>query len=75
MNLSIEKIDNGIFLSARYEGTLIKKYDRNIEDLFNQLLLELEGKSICFGGDSYGCVHVFYKPEETFTSPPEENPV
>ena len=72
MNLSIEKIDNGILLTKRWDGT---KYCKNAEELFNQLLLELEGRSIWFGGDSYGCVHIFYKPDETFTSPLEENPV
>jgi len=72
MNLSIEKIENGILLTKRWGATIFCK---NTEELFDQLLLELDGKSSWFGRDSYGYVHIFYKPEDTFTSPPQEEPV
>ena len=72
MNLSIETISNGILITTRWGQT---EYCKNTQELFDMLLFKLESKCMSFRGDSYGCVHIFYKPDETFTSPSEKNPV
>jgi len=66
MNLSIETISNGILITTRWGQS---EYCKNTQELFELLLLKLEGKCSSFGGGSYGCVRVFYKPDETFISP------
>lgn len=66
MNLSIETIKNGILLKTQYSET---EFYANCEELFNALLLKIEGRGRFFSNDSYGYVHIFYNEEESFTAP------
>ena len=69
--IQIRQIANGyLFIIDHTE-----EFHEKLESLFKRLLLQFEGNSEFFGGSSYGSVKIFYKPNETFTSPPEMEPV
>jgi hypothetical protein len=64
----IKRIENG-FIFSTY---ISERFFATADELFDWLLLVLEGRSVNFRNDAYGCVKVFRKPNESFTSPEEE---
>lgn len=64
--MNIEKVSNGYIVSTRYGSKTICK---TLDEVFQYLLLQFEGRSKFFSGCSYGYVHIFKEPDETVTSP------
>lgn len=69
--MNIEKITNGYLLIDRIGG---REFYPDCQSLFNSILMKLEGRSIWFGGESFGQVFVASKPEETFQANKEVEP-
>lgn len=67
--IEIETIENGYLVNDAGEY-----YCKDIQELFEHLLLVLEGRSTWFGGDSYGTVFVAHKAGQKYTSPKEIDP-
>ena len=67
----IKEIENGFIISRNGKEDY---YCKDVEELSNELLFIFEGRSLNFGGDHYGCVKVFKKSEESYTSPKDVEP-
>ena len=57
--MNIEKIENGYIVISGVTNS--KQCFHTIEEVFKFMLLHYEGKSVTFGGDSYGKVYVEYE--------------
>lgn len=68
--MEIRTIDNGYIL--REGGSEL--FCENVQELFQRLLVRLEGRGECSGGDLYGVVFVADQPGEKFVSPDYTDP-
>jgi hypothetical protein len=58
--MNIKKIKNGYLIEDEFFA--------NLEGVFKKCMSYFEGRSEWFGGSSYADVHVFDKPNDTYTS-------
>lgn len=67
IKIEIEKVTNGYIarrkVMAGFENDI--RVFNTLDDLFEYLLLLLEGRSTSFSGDSYGKVEIIRKRDET----------